>query len=555
MGCNGSKADPRGRRPSRKMSNREGSVIGMVTKSGRSLLTTRSSQGICKCVYFFVNSKSGGNEGKKMVELGIPALTFRFESIEGENASRNMDVRIIDLRVEAERKAGFREIANKIGCQSGSEKLLSVVASASARRQLDHRVSDSNVAVSLHRRFRSAMVRMRALREDSARSAASLQLEKDEAHIRIVACGGDGTVKWVLSELEKVGAKNVALAVVPFGTGNDMSRVLGWGPSAPRCLIGEGLRSLKRRVHAIVCAQREALDVWTVRLCVHGKNGRFVTVKNGKEVEESPSAETNDGDCVLVHSMINYFSIGADAEIVFEFEKKRKTAAWKNKMVYGFEGMIQQIPGFRPHHLHHEIKDVTSSKWSLVKSHESNVLKKTRALLWQNIPSYGGGNDIWGKPSGDYAPQRVGDGLLELMRLSSTKQVALHAATNGLWNSVGHLAQKDGYEVTFKDDATVFVQVDGEAFKCENAKSICITKRTQVGMLWSDQEMAQRQHASSDNDSIESASSDKSVEANNVPAAESPTPSASAAGEQGTIPDGDGANATTHVDGVAAEVG
>ncbi|XP_064422780.1 diacylglycerol kinase delta [Latimeria chalumnae] len=57
-----------------------------------------------------------------------------------------------------------------------------------------------------------------------------LRLFQKFVTFRILVCGGDGSVGWVLSELDKLGLhKQCQLGVLPLGTGNDLARVLGWG--------------------------------------------------------------------------------------------------------------------------------------------------------------------------------------------------------------------------------------------------------------------------------------------------------------------------------------
>ncbi|XP_049851808.1 diacylglycerol kinase 1-like [Schistocerca gregaria] len=59
-----------------------------------------------------------------------------------------------------------------------------------------------------------------------------LKKYRDEKGLTIVACGGDGTVGWVLSSIDNVEFRyKPSVVPMPLGTGNDMSRVLEWGSS------------------------------------------------------------------------------------------------------------------------------------------------------------------------------------------------------------------------------------------------------------------------------------------------------------------------------------
>lgn len=48
--------------------------------------------------------------------------------------------------------------------------------------------------------------------------------------IRVIICGGDGTINWAINELYKnnVDLQQVYFGVLPIGTGNDFCRGLGW---------------------------------------------------------------------------------------------------------------------------------------------------------------------------------------------------------------------------------------------------------------------------------------------------------------------------------------
>ncbi|XP_009068465.1 PREDICTED: diacylglycerol kinase kappa [Acanthisitta chloris] len=86
-----------------------------------------------------------------------------------------------------------------------------------------------------------------------------LRLFQKFSTFRILVCGGDGSVGWVLSEIDTFGLhKQCQLGVLPLGTGNDLARVLGWGS------LCDDDTQLLQILEKLERATTKMLDRWSV---------------------------------------------------------------------------------------------------------------------------------------------------------------------------------------------------------------------------------------------------------------------------------------------------
>ena len=75
---------------------------------------------------------------------------------------------------------------------------------------------------------------------------------------RVIACGGDGTFGWLQSAIDAGNFKiRPFVGHFPLGTGNDMSRSLGWGP-------GYAGEDIKKVLFKFARAEVAVLDRWKV---------------------------------------------------------------------------------------------------------------------------------------------------------------------------------------------------------------------------------------------------------------------------------------------------
>lgn len=109
--------------------------------------------------------------------------------------------------------------------------------------------------------------------------------------LRILVCGGDGTVSWIISTIEKMKLQRwPPIAILPLGTGNDLARVHGWGG-------GYSNESLIEILEQVAGSYTSWLDRW--ELVIENKKGKVKKLK----------------------SFFNYFGVGADAQMALQVHK------------------------------------------------------------------------------------------------------------------------------------------------------------------------------------------------------------------------------------------
>ncbi|KAI9559723.1 hypothetical protein GHT06_013728 [Daphnia sinensis] len=269
---------------------------------------------------------------------------------------------------------------------------------------------------------------------------AGLEMFRKVPNLRVLACGGDGTAGWVLSILDQIDISPAPpVGVLPLGTGNDLARALGWGGGYTDEPISKILTSMGE-------AEPVMLDRWEL------------------QVERNPDAppSADDGgnqhpsrDTLPLSVVNNYFSFGVDAQIALDFHEAREAHPQKfnsrlrNKMFYGQAGG----------------KDLLQRKWKdlsefvTLECDGKDITAKLReqkvhAVLFLNIPSYGGGTHPWNRAHGQEAA--TDDGLIEVVGLKTYQLPLLQAGGHGTC-----LAQCRTARIVTR--RTIPVQVDGEA--------------------------------------------------------------------------------------------
>ncbi|CAD7697462.1 unnamed protein product [Ostreobium quekettii] len=237
--------------------------------------------------------------------------------------------------------------------------------------------------------------------------------------MKVAACGGDGTVAWVLGAVKAAQLDpEPAVTIMPLGTGNDLSRTFKWGSQFKSKWVKKP-EAIYTQLKRMAEGPKLELDVWKVKITAPNAS---MLVKE----ELPPGFIPLSGEGTTVEALSwNYISVGVDAESAYRFHHLRNTKPYLastrmlNQMWYGIcgfrAGWFCCPPGVKNKVSIEIMKE--NNTWT-----DLELPSSVKALILLNLQSYGGGRNIFGTKLGrkdkeNFQQPKFNDGLIEVVGL------------------------------------------------------------------------------------------------------------------------------------------
>ncbi|XP_018316744.1 diacylglycerol kinase theta isoform X8 [Mycetomoellerius zeteki] len=306
---------------------------------------------------------------------------------------------------------------------------------------------------------------------------------------KILVCGGDGTIGWVLQCLDNVGqdsqCSSPACAIVPLGTGNDLARVLCWGSGYT------GDEDPLNLLRDVIDAEEIILDRWTVVFHPEEKEQPQVVCNAATSQQVATrhlhitGAGATSEDNTQIYVMNNYFGIGVDADLCLDFHNAREEnpnkfkSRLRNKGVYVRMGLRKMVRRKPCKDLHKEIRLEVDGK--LVE------LPQVEGIIILNILSWGSGANPWGPDTKEdqfYTPNHW-DGMLEVVGVTGVMH--LGQIQSGLRTAMriaqgGHIKIHLNSDIPVQVDGEPWVQSPGDIVVLKSALKATMLKKTKGKM-------------------------------------------------------------------------
>ncbi|GFE53100.1 diacylglycerol kinase [Babesia ovis] len=331
-----------------------------------------------------------------------------------------------------------------------------------------------------------------------------LENKTEDDHFKVVICGGDGSVMWIIAEMDAHGidCNEVVFSIVPYGTGNDFARAVNWNNFNGLMPFDSNMAPLRRVIDRLFNSTEVLHDFWKVVLTVEPE-GSFNKINTSNRQKETVVDQSGTDVLRMEFMMGNYFSIGVDARIGRGFDRMRSGSGLLNKLIYLLQGTKNTFrPAIRVDRQIDKMLCGDSYSTTVFTTEKGNsetpILPQCSALIALNIPSYSAGIDAFDRSRRvglenlsesetkelTHFSQKMGDHRLEFLGYRKV----YHIASDFCGTSLARRIHASGgpWKIVFKElhpTEKVYFQVDGEFFVMLQPKDVEIMHSRTIRIL------------------------------------------------------------------------